>query len=174
MQKRRLVLVIALFLLTVSVIALSWYFSGQDVNQSNEESKFVAQVIENIIAQHFPVNHNDSFWRITFNMLLRKFAHFMEYYIIGAVICTTLNVLTRRVFISSLSSGIICIVLAFADEYRQRFSQGRTPRIFDVKVDTCGALLGILLITVAFIIYRYIQRLKLRIKELENCLGEND
>ena len=56
-------------------------------------------------------------------------------------------------------SAILGVLYAISDEIHQMFSAGRTARIFDVGVDTCGVIFGILII---IILSKIIQKEKQR------------
>ena len=82
------------------------------------------------------------------SFIVRKFAHFFEYAVLGFLIGCALF-LSRRRFSPVIS--VICSALySVSDEIHQYFVPGRACRIFDVGVDTLGALTGTLIL--AFII----------------------
>lgn len=167
----RLILSALIFVLLCSIVIMSWHFSEQSGYTSNNLSAKVAKSIENSIADNFITNRNDTFWKVTLNLIVRKAAHFLEYMLIGATICLLLNILIKKVWLSLAISIITCPIFAYIDEYRQKFSYGRSPRWTDVKIDTSGALLGILIITIVFLVFRYVQKLKIRINELESQMS---
>lgn len=43
---------------------------------------------------------------------------------------------------SLLKSILLSVVYAFLDEYHQKFTLGRSPSLFDIKVDIIGALVA--------------------------------
>ena len=82
------------------------------------------------------------------SFIVRKFAHFFEYAALGFLIGCAFF-LSRRRF--SPITAVICSALySISDEIHQYFVPGRACRIFDVGVDTLGALTGTLIL--AFII----------------------
>ena len=145
-----------------------WNFSSQNGQVSNAKSMFIAKNIQNIMADNFVINQNDYFWRYNMNELVRKGAHFSEYFLLGSIACFLANVLFRRVWLATAISLIICPIYAYIDEYRQNFEPGRNPRWFDWKMDVAGAVFGIVMATIVFLIFRYIHKLKARINELED------
>ena len=44
-----------------------------------------------------------------------------------------------------LSAWLACVCYAFCDEFHQLFVKGRDARFRDVFIDSCGALVGVLL-----------------------------
>ena len=45
-----------------------------------------------------------------------------------------------------LLAGFVCVGFAGLDEYHQSFVDARGPSVRDVGIDSCGALIGILLV----------------------------
>lgn len=160
-------LLLSLFILMIMSI---YYLSSKNGIESSQESTRVALFLKKIAAENFMINDNDTFWRITVNQIVRKAAHFLEYMTIGIISCTLLNIIIRKAWPSAVLSMTICTTIACIDEYRQGFIPGRTSKWFDIKVDISGLILGVLLTSVVFIITRYIQKIKLRIRELEGAL----
>jgi VanZ family protein len=75
---------------------------------------------------------------------IRKAAHVTEYAILGALMVRAL----RRPDVFGgwrlfLAAWIICTFYATTDEFHQSFVPGRTPKVTDVMLDSCGAALGI-------------------------------
>lgn len=145
---------LALFVISV-VLLLSWcavivFFSAGTGDESQSLSDGViaklvaflqpgfaqlpeAQQIEIIDVWSFPI---------------RKLAHFSEYFVLSGL---AVNALwrARSVFpqLNGLSTARICIaavafcaLYACTDEFHQIFVDGRAGRLFDVGVDTAGAI----------------------------------
>lgn len=96
---------------------------------------------------------------------VRKLAHAFEYAVLGVLVCNLCWQLRRRrasctavsvgtgagvhaVRLAALSWAC-CAAYAVTDELHQLFSAGRSAQPFDVGVDAAGALVGVLLATVA-------------------------
>lgn len=167
--KKRIIMGIFSLILFLSVFFLIWAFTSQSGTESNIKSKVIAKMIENVTSMFFKVNHNDYFWKTTLNLILRKVGHFLEYMLLGMTFCAFLNALLLKIKTPALMSMVFCLTVAVMDEFRQIFVSGRTPRLFDISVDTCGALLGILFTTVVFAVFWRIRSLEKRIK----LLGSN-
>ena len=45
-----------------------------------------------------------------------------------------------------LLAGFVCVGFAGLDEYHQSFVEARGPSVRDVGIDSCGAMIGILLV----------------------------
>lgn len=78
------------------------------------------------------------------SFIIRKCAHFFEYFILAIL---TLNVLKNYSELSKkeiIITILFCFLYAISDEFHQGFIAGRTPQIWDVCIDTCGSLAGII------------------------------
>ena len=121
-----------LFLFWTFVI---FFFSAQSGQSSNKMSNGVLKVIENII--HIPIT--DEF----FSFLIRKIAHFSEYFILGILSCNLVKqyrILKRKEYFSIF---LFCILYALSDEFHQMFVGGRSSQIFDVFIDSMGSFFGL-------------------------------
>lgn len=166
--RKRVILTVGIFIILVLLVAVSWKLSSQTAIQSNQLSMRIAERIIDELDKYFDLNRGDVFWEVTFNQLLRKAAHFMEYAAIGCVMCTLLNIAFNRAGPAALISVLVSPAFGFIDEYHQRFSPMRSPMLLDVCIDTAGILTGVIIVTVFFLLFNYVRSLKRRIKELEN------
>ena len=84
----------------------------------------------------------------TWSFPVRKLAHFSEYFVLGGL---AINALLRAKAVFPQLSGLgiariciaavaFCALYACGDEFHQLFVSGRAGRLFDVGVDTAGAL----------------------------------
>lgn len=67
--------------------------------------------------------------------IVRKLAHFTEYFILGGLLYLDWRLLNRGRVILPLGAGLI---FAAADEYLQTFIPGRSGEILDTLLDFCG------------------------------------
>ena len=75
--------------------------------------------------------------------LLRKIAHFTEFFALGLDLCWLMHMLwdrKRNAVLCALGCGFLA---ACTDETIQRFVPGRGPAWTDVGIDTLGVILGI-------------------------------
>jgi len=92
-----------------------------------------------------PISH--ARWEIVHHYI-RKTGHFLGYGLVSLCFFhgwrRTLSPVgrgVRAVWQQSAALAVVCTVLvASADEYHQTFLPGRTGRVFDVGIDTCGAI----------------------------------
>jgi VanZ family protein len=73
----------------------------------------------------------------TWDLVLRKLAHFAEFAVLGALLTRALDRLWLAVFVGSL--------YAMTDELHQAFVDGRVASPVDWTIDTAGVLAGVLL-----------------------------
>lgn len=83
------------------------------------------------------------------DFIIKKAAHFIEYFILSFLVFRSLNRTTRlaksKIVIVSL---LFSILYALTDEYHQSFIPGRDPHIRDVFIDTFGAATAQILIII--------------------------
>lgn len=80
--------------------------------------------------------------------LLRKSAHFVIFGVLAVAIYLILPKHTFRL----LTATWITILLAFADEYHQSLTGGRTPALQDVILDAAGAVTFLLILRLLVLI----------------------
>ena len=74
--------------------------------------------------------------------LLRKIAHLSEFTALGMCLCWLMGMLKKHPSLALLAG----MAAASVDETIQRFVPDRGPSIWDVGIDTCGVILGILIL----------------------------
>ncbi|MGE5372300.1 MAG: VanZ family protein [Solirubrobacterales bacterium] len=168
MDAARITAILGLLALLAAAFGFTWYFSSQNIVESNASSLRITTVIMRFAAAHFTINPGDTFWYVTLNQMIRTLAHFSEYAFVGMALGALLYVLVRRLWLAALLSTALAPFMAYIDEYHQQFSAGRSPQWFDVYIDWCGAVLGIFLVLLLLAVYRRIQSLKARIRALES------
>lgn len=77
------------------------------------------------------------------HLLLRKFGHISEYFILCGLIFRALRENRPGWALEwAVWAVVLASLYAATDEFHQIFVPGRTPAIHDVIIDTCGALLA--------------------------------
>lgn len=138
MNKRKLFSWIILILWMLIIFC----FSQQSGNSSTELSDGILNQLIKFIP--FSIDYH------LLSFIIRKFAHFSEYFILGIL---SVNVLYQ--YQSLDLKHIIFIILfccgyAITDEIHQMFIDERTPKILDVVIDSFGSICGILLYKMIF------------------------
>jgi hypothetical protein len=72
----------------------------------------------------------------TWDLVLRKIAHFCEYAVLGALLVRA----TRREPVAA----VLGVLYATSDELHQHFVRGRHAAVRDVLIDAAGVLFGVL------------------------------
>lgn len=129
MKKRINIILVALWMMLIFV--MSSFNSVESGNQSN--------FVVNIIVDVFNVNNID-----LLSLIIRKSAHFTEYFILGILVYNLIRSYNKKTYISL----IICILYAVSDEIHQMFVPGRSCQMLDVMIDSLGALLSIFLMLI--------------------------
>lgn len=134
----RIVLAVFFWLSAAACAGCIFWLSSKDGNQSQNMSDSVRGILMKL------------FGPLLNSFIVRKFAHFFEYAALGFLIGCALF-LSRRRFSPVIS--VICSALySISDEIHQYFVPGRACRIFDVGVDTLGALTGTLILALIILI----------------------
>lgn len=146
---------LALLFLVLSVIwgMVIFGFSSQDAKTSSNLSYEVAvEVVDTLELETTPAQIEHP---------IRKMAHLSEYALFGALLFLSAafklrgrgTPMPRAVFFSVPVSA----VYAASDEFHQGFSEGRSPQVTDVLIDTAGALCAALLIILIIMIVNRIK-----------------
>lgn len=120
-------------------------FSAQNADESSALSGGIAALLTDLVQRIFSVDITQNAKLIFF---VRKTAHFSIYFVLGLLVSGALRDETidwKKV----LTALVICFIYACSDEFHQYFVPGRSCSFRDVCIDTCGALVGILLWKIA-------------------------
>ena len=141
---------------TLSIIAavlwcgVIFFFSSQNGDSSSSTSAGVLRFLYNI------VNFNMT-WEVyhdTFSLIIRKLAHFSEYFLLGVLLSNMFNTFKYKYYF--YLAGIFGVLYAISDELHQLFSSGRACSPVDMLIDSCGLILGVLL----FYLVKYVTKRK--------------
>lgn len=142
------------------VLVLGWMlvifmFSAQTAAESSNLSGGITERVIEVFVKDFERMPIEQRLGITnhVSFVVRKLAHYTEYMILGFLLTNLVRTYTKaygRAFLISWCAGTL---YAASDEFHQMFSDGRSPQVFDVCIDSVGVLTGILLALLAFIFY---------------------
>ena len=118
-----------LFLLWLSVIFI---FSHQP---------YSGDATHNIIGNILPLIKTSNLLDIV-NYIIRKSAHFTEYFILALLTISLLKEYTKKEILIITYSIIFCFLYAYLDEFHQSFVPGRTSKFTDVLIDTSGSVIS--------------------------------
>jgi len=127
-------------------LVLIFSLSAQPAEQSDELSKKVTEVIIETVDRVVPLETDekptiDLVER--FNHIVRKYAHFSAYLVLGLLIMNALRRSGVRGFKAFMFSLLFCILYAVSDEIHQLFVPGRGAQVTDVLIDGAGSIVGI-------------------------------
>lgn len=122
--------------LIVFFMAIIFYMSNKPAVESNEVSYWVISVLE-----FCKIDINGFFGSLA-NFVVRKVAHFSEYFILSVLLYSFFIEKYRKVK-SSQYAILISFIYACSDEIHQYFIPGRAAMFRDVVIDTAGAATAI-------------------------------
>ena len=120
---------ILLILWMIFIFVMSSFNANESSNQSG--------IIVNFISSIFNISDTK-----LLSLIIRKGAHFTEYFILGILSINYVIKYKKNIIYSYL----ICILYAISDEIHQIFVSGRSCQITDIFIDSVGAIIGIILI----------------------------
>lgn len=80
----------------------------------------------------------------SFNHIIRKYAHFFSYLVLGVLVVNALRSSGANSYKIIGLAMLICVLYAISDEFHQLFVPGRGGQVRDVLIDSSGALVGVL------------------------------
>ncbi|NSW90255.1 MAG: VanZ family protein [Firmicutes bacterium] len=135
------------WVVVVLYLAMIFYFSSQDGTKSHKVSsellqylKFLVVLIPERIQRYLSGTYRNM------EFILRKAAHFTEYFILSFVFYRAMVISEVRVKKSMIVTLVFCFLYAVSDEVHQVFVPGRAFAVGDIIIDTLGAALGIIVI----------------------------
>lgn len=135
------------FLPALFMLYFIFYMSSQEGNSSASMSYEVSKIIVLAYNKVFSKGYSNEILEqfiYQIHPFIRKTAHFSEFFMLAVTVVFPLYVYRIRGIFLFFTGGIFCIMVAFLDEYSQSFVTGRSPALFDVGIDSAGAICGIL------------------------------
>lgn len=136
---KKLFLRIILLLFIGYTLFFIWSNSLECADASSSKSNRVVEIVKPII------DPDDKLDIDTFTNLVRKFAHFSEFAMLGAEVCFlffTFDRVRYRILPCLLLSVGVCFAAAVADELLQLTSDGRSCQFSDMMIDLAGITAG--------------------------------
>ena len=148
------------FFLAASILtaALIFFFSAQQGPDSAELSGDVTLTVARIVRPDYtrlPPVQRQSFLE-SLGLIVRKCAHFSEFALLAFNLACWLRLKfyeKGRAF-ALPRAWLIATLYAVTDELHQMFVAERGPAVLDVCIDSAGALAGVMVALVAFILVR--------------------
>lgn len=155
----------ALFILLIITFIVIFNFSNQNGEKSGGLSREITEDMTKNVQSIQKLEENEKNKVLKkIEHIIRKTAHLLLYTLIGIItmsLMCTYNVKGSKRIETSL---IVGVVYAVSDEIHQIFIPDRTASIIDVGIDSCGVLVGSLIV---FLIFNVIKKFV----EKNECLG---
>ena len=142
-------------------IGTMYYFSSQDLSTSISQSNTVVEIIDEIrnkvtLQDEILIKIKDTIMnklkKYEKHFIVRKAAHFFMYAVIGGLMMLVVYSFLKRVFLSASLSFTFTFLFAVFDEKSQLAVDGRTASLRDILIDSSGALLSIIILSILFLI----------------------
>ena len=134
---------VILTILTILWMGLIFVLSSDNAAQSKKKSDNIIDKTVYKVCQVLSKDCSKKEVRNKYHYIIRKLAHFTEYFILGVLVILTVREYgIKNVFVPL----IICILYACSDEVHQLFVKGRSGSFVDVFIDSCGSTTSILLL----------------------------
>ncbi|WZL82823.1 VanZ family protein [Vallitaleaceae bacterium 9-2] len=128
------------WILPIFWMGLIFMFSHQPATQSGKLSSSITEKVLQVLENFVPNITSELDW---WHGFIRKNAHFFIYFILGILLMNPLK--KSQVKRPYTAAFVISALYAVSDETHQLFIEGRVGTIYDVLIDTSGALTGLLL-----------------------------
>lgn len=128
-----------LWALVIVMMTVIFLFSCQNGEDTMKTSGRIAEPIANSVVPYFPQTPYEQVLQ-TVQAVVRKTAHFSEYTLLGCLICWLMMSydLARTVRWAWLAGTLY----ACTDELHQLLGGERSAQLYDVAIDSAGALTG--------------------------------
>lgn len=131
------------FVATAAIMALIFFFSAQDAQESSKVSRTVTEKVVEMKNKDATQAEKTKMVK-QMNSKVRKAAHFTLYALLGISTFEMFCIIfpNKGYAKRMLWAVVLCCVYACSDEVHQFFSDGRAPMLTDVGIDTLGAICG--------------------------------
>lgn len=139
-----------IILVLISMLTI-FMFSSETAPSSTKTSKDVTKSVVSIVVKDDEKTDKivDKSW-----LMMRKFAHFIEYFILGLLMINVLKDYKNMNYKVVLFSIFLVLIYSISDEMHQIFISGRSGEIRDVCIDTVGACAGIMFYYLLYLYYK--------------------
>ncbi len=127
-------------LLLILWLYFIYYMSSHNATESTRESGVFVTFIMNLF--HISNKH-------LVTLIVRKLAHFIEYFILGILTVNCFNAFNKN---KILYISLFCLIIAILDECHQLFVPGRSFGYIDIMIDFIGGFSSIYLFKLLHII----------------------
>ena len=143
-------------ILTIIWMSFIFCMSNQSANISNELSRNIENLLNStpIIGNMLSgiLNSPNS------QFIVRKSAHVILFCLLSILCFIVIYEIKKNIKISTLASFSITFIYACIDEIHQLFIPGRGSQIKDVLIDSIGAIIGLIVINLIFMLKNRIKK----------------
>lgn len=132
--------IVLIILLIIWMIIVFWFSNQKGETSGNTSGKFIKTILK-IFVKDISKEQVQKL-----QLPIRKLAHFTIYAIGGVLAIMLMNQYNIQLIQTIIYSQVIISAYAILDEFHQSFVPGRTASIWDVLIDSAGALTAILII----------------------------
>ena len=147
------------FTLVICCMLIIFMFSSDSGTASSKKSDSVIINLVEVISNKKVNNKDRDKYIEKYVFPVRKCAHFTIYLILGILVISLLSEYRILNFKTVLYTLLIVFLYACSDEFHQLFVSGRSSEIGDVLIDSSGALLAILILSILFMIIKGIKNI---------------
>ena len=136
-----------LIILAIIWMGVIFMFSAQVSDESKSSSNKVTSAVVNTVISIKKENISEEKRQKIIEdktFIVRKSAHFTEYFILGLILILYLQTKEKLATKYIILAIIFCVLYATSDEIHQLFVDGRSCKIMDILIDTCGSSLAII------------------------------
>ena len=136
-----------LIILAIIWMGVIFMFSAQVSDESKSSSNKVTSAVVNTVISIKKENISEEKRQKIIEdktFIVRKSAHFTEYFILGLILILYLQTKEKLATKYIILAIIFCVLYAISDEIHQLFVDGRSCKIMDILIDTCGSSLAII------------------------------
>ena len=148
-------------LITIGIMVMIFCFSAQTRDKSNGLSEEITKILIKIkrwLDSFIPATgKKEEFTEGTYSLFddlnhyVRKLAHLTEFAFLGAALLSHFKAWStyldnKFTLLKMLWALLVGMLYAATDEIHQLFVSGRGAQLKDVMIDSCGVLLGILIL----------------------------
>ncbi len=162
MKKIWKILSIVLILIWMGFI---YFLSDMPAQESNNKSKAMIQkVVEKEVEAQKKENTEEEnkkqIQRVVnkLNAPLRKVVHAVVYIVLALLIGVACKIYNSKKWMYISFPIVISFLYACTDELHQRFVSERSGKVSDILIDTCGAVIGMLILQVVIVIKNKIKK----------------
>ncbi len=151
---------IVTLLLLILLMTVIFNFSSQTANQSSQVSGRFTYKVFSVLYPHFDeMSPEEKQQTIDDAMFyVRKTAHMGLYFVLGVLsFLTFVSYFKLPLYVRATLSFLLCVLYSCTDEFHQTFVAGRSGELRDVLIDSTGAFLSVVLLS---LLVRFIPKLK--------------